>query len=359
MKMECKVTEFEDKTADGENPRDANIATGPLPQAIAENGGAKSLRAPDFFIVGHSKCGTKAIYRMLKQHPQIYMPVKEPRYFVPELRSRYWRPPSSKRVRPHTLDGYLSLFSGAHPDQLIGEATPEYLRSFAAPARIAQVQPNARIIAVLREPASFLRSLHMQAVHNYTETEKNFRKAIELEPARRRGKHLPRFSQTPQALLYSDHVRYVQQLRHYHNAFPAEQILVLIYDDFRSDNEETMRKVLRFLELDDSYPIERASTPTLPAIRFQYLHQLGRAWSIARHNPVSGPALDRLDRLIPSSLRSEAWGELWRALVYKSRDSSDEQFTHELRRRFKPEVVALSEYLGRDLVTLWGYDEIE
>ena len=27
----------------------------------------------------------------------------------------------------------------------------------------------------------------------------------------------------------------------------------------------------------------------------------------------------------------------------------------ELRRRFKGEVVALSEYLGRDLVTLWGY----
>ena len=30
----------------------------------------------------------------------------------------------------------------------------------------------------------------------------------------------------------------------------------------------------------------------------------------------------------------------------------------ELRRRFKPEVVALSEYLGRDLVTLWGYDDL-
>ena len=28
----------------------------------------------------------------------------------------------------------------------------------------------------------------------------------------------------------------------------------------------------------------------------------------------------------------------------------------ELRRRFKGEVVALSEYLGRDLVRLWGYD---
>jgi hypothetical protein len=30
----------------------------------------------------------------------------------------------------------------------------------------------------------------------------------------------------------------------------------------------------------------------------------------------------------------------------------------ELRRRFKGEVEALSDYLGRDLVSLWGYDSI-
>ena len=31
----------------------------------------------------------------------------------------------------------------------------------------------------------------------------------------------------------------------------------------------------------------------------------------------------------------------------------------ELRRRFASEVVALSEYLGRDLVSLWGYDRLK
>jgi hypothetical protein len=30
----------------------------------------------------------------------------------------------------------------------------------------------------------------------------------------------------------------------------------------------------------------------------------------------------------------------------------------ELRIRFKDEVAALSEYLDRDLITLWGYDSI-
>ena len=37
--------------------------------------------------------------------------------------------------------------------------------------------------------------------------------------------------------MYSDHVRYVEQLRRYHDVFPPEQVLVLIYDDFRADND--------------------------------------------------------------------------------------------------------------------------
>jgi hypothetical protein len=31
----------------------------------------------------------------------------------------------------------------------------------------------------------------------------------------------------------------------------------------------------------------------------------------------------------------------------------------DLRHRFKSEVVALSEHLDRDLVSLWGYDRID
>jgi hypothetical protein len=45
-------------------------------------------------------------------------------------------------------------------------------------------------------------------------------------------------------------------------------------------------------------------------------------------------------------------------LMYGTPPPADERLMQELRRRFEPEVVALSEYLGRDLVTLWGYDSV-
>ena len=47
------------------------------------------MRLPDFFIVGHSKSGTTALYEMLRQHPQIYLPAaKEPWFFADELHER-------------------------------------------------------------------------------------------------------------------------------------------------------------------------------------------------------------------------------------------------------------------------------
>ena len=84
------------------------------------------------------------------------------------------------------------------------------------------------------------------------------RRALALEAARREGREIPRHTYWPQALLYSEHVRYVEQLRRYHDGVRrASSVLVLIYDDFRDDNEATVRQVLRFLGVDDDRPGRR------------------------------------------------------------------------------------------------------
>ena len=148
------------------------------------------LRAPDFFIVGHQKCGTTALYMMLRQHTDIFMSdVKEPWYFGRELRSRFHKP--STRSRPNTLADYLALFAGARPDQLIGEASPQYIRSEHAAREIAELCPEARIVVLLREPAAFVRSLYMQLLATHIEDQTDFARAIALEPLRREGKRIP------------------------------------------------------------------------------------------------------------------------------------------------------------------------
>jgi hypothetical protein len=310
-------------------------------------------RVPDFFIVGHPKSGTTALYEMLRRHPQIYMPdCKEPWFFASELSVR--TPPRPEGT-PSTLEEYLSLFDAAGAEQRSGEASALYLWSRTAASRIAEVQPNARIIAILREPASFLHSLHLQFLETYVETESDFRRALALEDERRQGRHIPRYSYWPQALLYSDYVRYVEQLRRYAAVFAPEQILVLLYDDFRRDNQATMRSVLRFLDVDDSIPIKAThANPTVRA-RSQRLHELVHAIGVGR-GPVSQGVKRALKAVMPARLRRKAVHATQRHVVFTKPQPPDERLMSEIRDRFKGEVAALAEYLDRDLVSLWDRD---
>jgi hypothetical protein len=317
---------------------------------------APTGRVPDFFIVGHPKSGTTALYEMLRAHPQIYMPeLKESWFFVPELRAR--AQPGRSVKRPDTLEEYLTLFAPAAPEQRVGEATPAYLRSHTAAARIAECQPDARIIAILREPASFLRSFHLQCLENHTETERDLRKAIALEQARSEGRKIPRACAAPEALQYSQHTHYVEQLRRYHAVFPPERVLVLIYDDFRNDNEAAVRQVLRFLMVDDSSTIEVSEANPTVRLRSQRLEELLRSTYQGR-SPGARAVKAAVKALTPTKLRREALRATQRHVVYANPHPPDESLVLELRHRFRGEVVALSEYLNRDLVTLWGYDEI-
>jgi hypothetical protein len=321
----------------------------------AVDGSPPQGRIPDFFIVGQPKSGTTALYEMLRRHPQIHMPVKEPWFFSPELRSRFQ--PEGSPGKPATLGGYLALFDAAMPGQLVGEASTSYLRSVTAARRIAELQPSARIIAILREPASLLRSLHLQCVQDHIETEKDFGKAIALEGVRRQGREIPSDCARPDALLYSEQVRYVEQLRRYDAMFPAEQVLVLIYDDFRLDNEATVRRVLRFLGVDDAAPIAvREANPTV-RLRSHRLDNLVHAVSVGR-DPVALAVKAGIKALTPRRLRRGALQATQRRVVYGKLRPADESLMHELRVRFRGEVVALTEYLDRDLVTLWGYENV-
>ncbi len=319
-------------------------------------------RTPDFFIVGHAKCGTTALYEMIEGHPQVYMSVPKETQFLsraPHERALVAAGPRPGRPvrRPETLDAYLSLFAGADAAERAGEASTEYLRTPGTAARIAQLSPDARIVAIFREPASFLRSLHLQLLEVGVESERDFARAIELEAARSEGREIPPGCRWPAALQYSRHVRYSEQLREYHEHFPRERVLALIYDDFRADNERVVREVLRFLGADDSLRIGTSEANPTVRVRSKRAHDLLTATAVGR-GPVLGAVRKAVKALTPATARRGALRTINRTVVDTKPRAPDERLMDGLRRRFKGEVVAASEYLGRDLVSLWGYDEV-
>jgi O-acetylhomoserine/O-acetylserine sulfhydrylase-like pyridoxal-dependent enzyme len=135
-------------------------------------------------------------------------------------------------------------------------------------------------------------------------------------------------------------------------------MLVLIYDDYRDDNEATIRRVQRFLEIDDTRPINvRQSNPTV-RVRSQRMHALVHGLA-AGEGPLARAVQATARTLAPRRLSRQSAVAIRNRVLFGSPRPPEEQLMIELRRRFKGEVEAVSEYLDRDLVKLWGYDQID
>ncbi len=133
---------------------------------------------------------------------------------------------------------------------------------------------------------------------------------------------------------------------------------MLIYDDFKRENDATVRRVLRFLELDDSHPIEALHANETVRMRSQRLDETLHEVALGR-GPLARATKATVKALTPQRLRRGALHLTIRHVVRAPPRAPEEELLLELRRRFKGEVVALSEYLDRDLVTLWGYGNLE
>jgi hypothetical protein len=114
------------------------------------------MALPDFFVAGAPKAGSTALHAALARHPSLFMSaVKEPKFFL-----THGPPPDkggpgdARTYREHVWRraDYEALFAPATAGQLRGESTPFYLYDRAAQARIKALLPDAKLIAILRDP---------------------------------------------------------------------------------------------------------------------------------------------------------------------------------------------------------------
>ena len=116
-----------------------------------------------------------------------------------------------------------------------------------------------------------------------------------------------------------------------------------------------MRRVLRFLDVDEPAPIEAVEANPTVAVRSLRLHRAVQAVQVGG-GPVAEAVKASLKTLTSRRLRHAGLRAVRRGVVFGAPPAPDAELMAQLRRRFAPEVVALSEYLERDLVGLWGYD---
>lgn len=178
-----------------------------------------SGRLPDFIIMGAAKAGTTTLHRYLLRHPGVLMSdPKEPEFF------------SRDEVYSRGVGWYRSLFEGASPTQLCGEASTTYTRwphtADAAP-RIAETLPEVRLIYILRNPVD--RAYSHYSHHMREGVTKTFEEAL------------------AGSSIYFDCGLYMAQLERHLKHTSRERVLCLFTEDLQRAPGETMRRLLEFV----------------------------------------------------------------------------------------------------------------
>lgn len=203
---------------------------------------------PDFVIIGCQRGGTSSLYRYLGLHPQISPSLrKETEYFTakyPEGESWY-RAHFPLQLR-HRVAG---LFGRR---RITFEATPDYMVDPRAPRRCRELLPDARFVVLLREPGERALSQfhHNKRLGLETET---FKRAIELEVSRISADlaEMETDPETPatsfRRFSYLARGDYAEQLERWFDVYPRDRFLILESEEFFSDPDRVLGKILDFV----------------------------------------------------------------------------------------------------------------
>jgi hypothetical protein len=277
---------------------------------------------PNLVVIGGLKCGTTSLHHYLNLHPAVDMSrPKELNFFVAELN---W---------PLGAEWYASHFRGSEPVR--GESSPHYtnLPRFAGVAeRMSEMLPEAKVIYMVREPID-------RALSHYLHNVAGGYEARPVEAA---------LGDPDSAYVLRG--LYAMQLQPYLERFGSDRIEVVSREELKARREDTMRRVFRFLDIDEAF-----SSP-----------QFSREWETGsgKHSgrfrlmdrAVQLPGLRALDRnfdRLPESLR---W--LVERVIHdpEGGDANPPALPAATRERlagrFRPDVERLEDLTGRSFG--WG-----
>lgn len=200
---------------------------------------------PNCLIIGTQKGGTTSLFANLRQHPGVRgASRKEVHYF--DLYHHYG-PDWYRSFYPPTADKILS--------PVLLESSPYYLFHPAVPSRVRELLPDAKFIALLRDPIDRAYSHHLHARKRGLEP-LGLTEALDAEANRLKGEE-ERLLSDPRYVSYSHRHQsyqarglYARQLARWLDYFPRDRFLLLKSEDLFNCPDVTMSRILDFLGLE-------------------------------------------------------------------------------------------------------------
>lgn len=222
---------------------------------------------PDFVIIGAQKAGSTFFLRCLAQHPSVFMPPHEVRFF---------EDPDYGNGDPARL---AALFASVGTETALGIKRPGYLARPEVPPRIHRLLPGARLVAILRDPVE--RAISAYFHHMRT----GFLPLRPLEDGMTEILERGGLTSHPRAREVLEFGFYHRHLDRYLGLFDLRQLMIVLFEDVTANPAGTLREAYRFIGVDEGFEPpalgERRGGNPNPGI-----HSLARLRLLSVRNPL-------------------------------------------------------------------------
>lgn len=231
---------------------------------------------PDFVVLGAQKSASTYLQDQLDLHPDVHLAPGEVRAFED----------------PHYADGAVRdlprLFDGVDRNVRRGIKRPDYLGRPEVPARLHRHLPEARLLAVLRDPVDRAVSSYFHFVRH------GFLPLAPVDVALTTlldGGWERRYPRATEVLSYG---RYGEHLSRYLEYFPAEQMLVFEQRQLIENRDACLTRAFEFLGAAGSAPPDDRpsvsnkgvySAARLRILRTKNAHRYRYAPDLSRREP--------------------------------------------------------------------------
>ncbi|HEX8117108.1 MAG TPA: sulfotransferase, partial [Pyrinomonadaceae bacterium] len=211
------------------------------------------------------------------------------------------------------------------------EISPLYMYLPGTAERIRRYIPDAKLIAILRQPAERAFSHHLMMTRDGLET-LGFEEALATEDQRVAEKWGHRWHHLRRGF-------YAAQLKPYFELFGREQLKVYLYEDYVSDPVALMQDLFRFLNVDDTF------VPDMSVRHNESKLPRSRGLQVFLTEPRA--AKNFLKTFVPKSLSRRIGDRLRRQNL--TRPTLSPETRRRLTDIYRADIKELQDMLGRDL----------
>lgn len=269
---------------------------------------------PTFLVIGSQKAGTTSVYHTLKRASEIYMPSKkEVNFFFLE------------REYAQGIRHYENYFEHVPQEAIhLGEASPGYICHPEAPQRIFRHLPDVRMILTVRNPVE-------RAYSQYWEHRRKLVEPLTFDERIRDNLHQEYF---PGTVGYFSRGLYMKYIQRYISLFNQERLLVIPFEDLRSDPLNFYSRIYEFLGIGDqkkANPIHEQRNQSKIYLNPMYLFFFA-------HPKLHSFNIRRFKRIV-----------FWGKRVEFKYPPMSECARNTLEEYYRPWNERLSAYMGRDM----------